>query len=298
MEDVIVFEKLKDAILLKYRSKFSYSDKSLTNFGTKEIRQLLSLIEEDCNQKISEKWVYTYLKPTTITKLPRKDMLDILTTWLGYSGWDEFKVKSNNTQHTKFRKKGIKICLLAICCLSILMSMSFYLFKPSHKRYTICFYDQYLQTPLQENKLSVFLVSKNLKKLVLKENCIQVNTRKDSITLKTESPYYKDHSFTVKYETDTITLFLQPDDYTLMLHNYMNSNIENWKKRRTQLDGIIHNNAEIIEMMKNNIGVDFLNKTEFIDKITTPIKSVDHMEIIDIKYNKDKQITSLRFIQK
>ena len=78
----------------------------------------------------------------------------------------------------------------------------------------------------------------------------------------------------------------------------MNSNIENWKKRRMQLDAIMHNDAEIIEVMHTNIGVEFLNKTEFIDKITTPIKSVANMEIIDVKYNDNKKIIIIRFIQK
>ena len=297
MENIVVFEKLKEAVLLKYRTVFSYSDKTLADFGNKEIRELLQLIEENCKQTISEKWVYTYLKPATINKLPRKDMLDILSIWVGYSGWDEFKVKASVAQQTNFRKKRIKIGV-AIIAFTVFLGSVFFLFSnKSEQQYTVCFYDQYTQAAIQENLFTAFLQSENINKLNNIENCVQIHSIQDSITIEIESPYYKNTSFIVKAEKDSISLFLQPDDYTLMLHNYMNSNIENWKKRRTQLEEIIHNDAEIIEVMKSNIGVEFLNKNEFIDKITTPIKSVAKMEIIDIKYNENNKIISLRFIQ-
>jgi len=297
LENIVVFEKLKEAVLLKYRTVFSYSDKTLADFGNKEIRELLQLIEEDNKQTISEKWVYTYLKPTTVTKLPRKDMLDILATWVGYSGWDEFKVKSSTKQQTNFRNKRVKIGIAILAFTVFLGSIFLLLANSNEQQYSICFYDQYTQAPIQENLFTVFLQSENLNKLHNTENCVQINSLNDSIIVKVESPYYKNASYTIKAEKDTISLFLQPDDYTLMLHNYMNSNIKDWKKRRTQLENIMHNDAEIIEMMNSNIGVEFLNKNEFIDKITTPIESVSKIEIIDIQYNDDNQIISLRFIQ-
>lgn len=297
MEQIVVFEKLKDAILIKYQNIFPYSKKPLMHFGNKEIGQLLSSIEQDCKQTISEKWVYTHLKPASVNKLPRKDMLDILSNWVGYSGWDEFRVKAEIKQKTQFKKKHVTLVFVAILFV-LTVSMSFFILKSYKNEYHICFYDQYTQEAIAQNRITVFLHAKNVKKIPIKDNCIIINNENDSIKIKVESPYYKDKSFTIKHEQEQLELSLQPDDYTLMLYNYMNSNIKDWKKRRQQLENIIHDDAEIIEVMQNNIGVEFLNKTEFINKITTPIKSVDNMEIIDIKYTEDKKIESLRFFHK
>jgi len=43
--------------------------------------------------------------------------------------------------------------------------------------------------------------------------------------------------------------------------------------------------------------MEMYNKTEFIDKLSTPLKSLGDIEIIETIY-KDDEIISLRFIQK
>jgi hypothetical protein len=40
---------------------------------------------------ISEKSFYTYFKTSPVTKLPRIDMLNLLSIYAGYDSWYEFK---------------------------------------------------------------------------------------------------------------------------------------------------------------------------------------------------------------
>ena len=83
----------------------------------------------------------------------------------------------------------------------------------------------------------------------------------------------------------------------MMLRAYMNADIDDWNRRKQQLDNILDENAVIQEVMFEDIGVEFLNKQEFIDKITTPTKSVKKMEVISVAY-KNEKIISLKYIQK
>lgn len=82
MNDPTLFYRLKQEILAKYKEHFPYYSGSISQFGTQEIAALLSLIEEECNERVSEKWVYTHLKPEVNERLPRKDMLNIFA-----GGW-------------------------------------------------------------------------------------------------------------------------------------------------------------------------------------------------------------------
>ena len=82
-----------------------------------------------------------------------------------------------------------------------------------------------------------------------------------------------------------------------MLRAYMNGNVADWNKRKQQLDDIISDDAVIQEIMFNEIGVEFLDKDEFIAKITTPGTIVKTMEVVEIKYENGK-IISLKYMQK
>ena len=55
--------------------------------------------------------------------------------------------------------------------------------------------------------------------------------------------------------------------------------------------------AIIFQITNTNTGMEMYNKTEFIDKLSTPLKSLGDIEIIETIY-KDDEIISLRFIQK
>lgn len=303
MNSLDLFHQLKTDILKEYQKAYPFWKGTLQDFGNKEIAQLQDLIEEKTKQRVSEKWVYTHLKPEDNIKLPREDMLDIFSIWLGYSGWDEFKVKKE--EKTSKTKKGLtpvgKIILVVVLFLVILIVvLKLSMGSLTSNEYKVDFRDKYTQKVIEATNFSIYLVNDkdSLMQQKINEDYLQLNHENDQLHIKVESPYYRDETFLLTPNTGINTIYLQPDDYAMMLLVYMNSNLKDWEKRRKQLEEIILDDAEILEVMNEDIGVEFLNKEEFIDKLTIPIESTKRMEIIDIKYKGKGKIIELKFIQK
>jgi hypothetical protein len=305
MNEIEIFYLLKEKVLATYKITFPFYSGSIHDFGNKEIAQFQDNVEDKINERISEKWVYTHLKPKSNDKLPRKDMLDILSKYTGFESWEEFLFKNSNQENKQTSKTDISIqkskkttyfmtAGIAIATIGMFLGIQNF---TENKPKTICFKDKYTQKNIENGKIEVFELKENKKeKIHLKNNCLQFNAKKQTVIV-VESPYYKTDTLILNSETKNFEIDLMPDDYAMMLRAYMNSNLEDWNKRKAQLDAIIDENAEIEEVMFEEIGVEFLNKTEFIDKITTPSETVRKMEIVEIKYENDK-IISLKFIQK
>ncbi|AWH83772.1 hypothetical protein HYN59_00980 [Flavobacterium album] len=305
MNDIALFYLLKQKILVKYREHFPYYSGDIHKFGNKEIAQLIDLIEKECNERVSEKWVYTHLKPIANDKLPRKDMLNILCRWTGFTDWDEFAFNNknipeapkevlpknkNNNKNIVYAGMGIAAVLLAaIIGLTSVKGDTF-----------ICFKDKYTKKEIEGDKVIVNILKKSGKeKLPRKGNCFLLKDMDTETVLIVESAYYKPDTLHIaagssrgNYEFD-----LQPDDYAMMMRAYLNNNAEDWKKRKSQLNDIISDDAVIEEIMFDDIGVEFLDKAEFISKMTTPSKISKAMEIVEIEY-KENKIVSLKYMQK
>ena len=93
MNPLDVFQQLKNDVLLTYQKQYPYFEGNWKTFSSQDIQNLIDLIAVQVKQTVSEKWIYTHLKVETNDKLPRKDMLDILSQLVGYSGWDEYVFK-------------------------------------------------------------------------------------------------------------------------------------------------------------------------------------------------------------
>jgi hypothetical protein len=66
--------------------------------------------------------------------------------------------------------------------------------------------------------------------------------------------------------------------------------VNDWEKRQAQLDSIIDDNALIYRVYgnRNAIGIELLNKQEFIDFLSVPSASLKSFEILDIKHSRNK----------
>nr|WP_322625921.1 hypothetical protein [uncultured Flavobacterium sp.] len=304
MNDIHLFYLLKEKAVAKYREAYLYYTGSLHQFGNREIAQFIDLLEKDCNTRVSEKWIYTHLKPETNTKLPRKDMLDILCQWLGYGGWDEFVHKNQSIENKEeivapknSVKKRSRLALTLVLG-GVLIAFCATLMAVMHKpEITVCYKDKYTRQEVQSAQLSVYLVKDNSrKKIGATWNCYSLKA--NGGLLITESAYYKPDTLRLDGTTESkLEIMLQPDDYAMMLRAYMNGNVADWNKRRSQLSGIIADDAMIQEVMFDDIGVEFLNKEEFINKVTVPGTITKNMEVIEVKY-RDNKIVSLKFMQK
>ena len=307
MNSIETFYLLKQKILDKYRGQYPYYTGAIHDFGNREIAQLLDMVEQECREKVSEKWVYTHLKPIQNEKLPRKDMLDIFSRWLGYSGWEEF-VYQNNTSDTvnikddnKKNSPLKKRIYMVLGALIILLATGIGFNMNTDYEARICLNDKYTQKNIEPDKVNLYLLLNNEKqKLQEENNCFILKSSTPKARLVAESPYYKTDTLTVNFEhnnSENYEYDLQPDDYAMMLRAYMNANIDDWNRRKQQLNDILDDNAIIQEVMFEDIGVEFLNKQEFINKITTPSKMVKKMEVVAIEY-KDGKIVSLKYMQK
>lgn len=305
MDDLHTFYLLKQKILAKYVQGYPYYSGSIHNFGNREIAQLIDLIEKDTHARVSEKWVYTHLKPVENIKLPRKDMLDIFSKWLGYDGWDAFIFQNKKEEIITeaptlklLHKQKNKIALYTTTGIFIAIAAIVIGFNTADKSIMICLKDKYTQKAIDPGKAMLYELKEGKKrKLPQQGNCFKLTY--NNATVIAESAYYKADTLhiTDDINSNEIEFELQPDDYAMMLRAYMNGNVADWNKRRTQLGMIISNDAVIQEIMFDEIGVEFLNKSEFINKITTPGTMAKNMEVVEIKYEGGK-IISLKFIHK
>lgn len=307
MNEIDIFYILKVKVLETYKLSFPYFKGSIQDFGNKEIAQLIDLIETKNNNRVSEKWVYTHLKPIVNEKIPRKDMLDILSKFSGFESWDEFLHKHSNDINKEIdideKPKKFKRILMKAGILALILSLVFGMNKfYDNTQKTICFKDKYTQKIIPSDKFEVYMIETPTENLIKK---IKLNTingclkyeNSDFVTFLISSPYYKSQTIKLTAIMNIQEISLQPDDYAMMIRSCMNANSKDWTKRKLQLENCIDNNAEIEEVMFDEIGVDFLNKQDFISKITTPTETLKKMEIIEIKY-KNEKIISLKFIQK
>lgn len=310
MNEIDIFYILKVKVLETYKLSFPYFKGSIQDFGNKEIAQLIDLIETKNNNRVSEKWVYTHLKPIVNEKIPRKDMLDILSKFSGFESWDEFlhkhsEIENDSIPIDKIQEKSNKLkkILMTTGISTLLLGLTFGIYQINHKtEKTICFKDKYTQKIIPSDKFEVFRIESPPEDLVKKikqktaNGCLKYEIS-DLATFVISSPYYKTQTIKLSSDTDIQEISLQPDDYAMMIRSCMNANLKDWTKRKLQLENCIDNDAEIEEVMFDEIGVDFLNKQDFISKITTPSETLKKMEIIEIKY-KNEKIIALKFIQK
>ncbi len=310
MNEIEVFYFLKEKVLAIFKLSFPYFKGTIQDFGNKEIAQLIDLIETKNKERVSEKWVYTHLKPITNEKIPRKDLLDILSKFSGFESWDEFLHKHSvdekvgsliklNSKKTNKLRKIIMIVGVSTLILSFVLGMKqFY----HNTEKIICFRDKYTQKIIESDKFEVFRIESLPNELVKKikqkttNGCLKYENQNE-VTFLISSAYYKTQMMSLNSNQNISEISLQPDDYAMMIRSCMNTNLKDWTKRKLQLENCIDDNAEIEEVMFDEIGVDFLNKQDFISKITTPTETLKKMEIIEIKY-KNEKIISLKFIQK
>src|SRR5690606_5706569 len=106
MNELKDFQELKKRILVTYQSYYPQFPGDWKSFSSKDICQLIDLIETELKERVSEKWIYTHLKPEANDKLPRKDMLDIFSKFSGFADWDDFTLQNRSDSQNLITKDG------------------------------------------------------------------------------------------------------------------------------------------------------------------------------------------------
>ncbi len=300
-----LFRLLKKQIVATIQRSNPSVNSDLTEWKGQEITDFQEELASNVNGHISEKWFYTHMKSES-GSLPRIDVLNLLSQYTGYTGWDDFRYQNRSQASSlsplrKTNRVFIVVPLLVIAVLAIL----YFAFKIYNiHEYRFCFYDADTREPITNNIIEVSLLLPDespVHFLCGADGCLALKTDEVSVTLVVRTPYY---------QTDTVVrlldrfkqeemIRLQPNNYALMIHYFSRMNVKDWQQRRNQLDKMISDSALIYQVYNaGTVGMELYTKWEFINKLTMPASSLKHIEILDTKHNTGDQIILLRFRQK
>ena len=89
--DILHFEQLKTEVQNQYLKNHTPSHDDISKWKGIDIIYFQEDLRKITKANISEKSFYTYFKSSSVTKLPRIDMLNLLSIYAGYASWYEFK---------------------------------------------------------------------------------------------------------------------------------------------------------------------------------------------------------------
>lgn len=89
--DLLHFEQLKKDVQAQYLKEYTPSFDDISKWKGIDIIYFQEDLRKKAKGNISEKSFYTYFKNAPVTKLPRIDMLNLLSIYAGYDSWYEFK---------------------------------------------------------------------------------------------------------------------------------------------------------------------------------------------------------------
>lgn len=298
MNPILVFQKLKEDVLLTYQKQYPYFEGNWKTFSSQDIQNLIDLIAVNVKQTISEKWIYTHLKSETNEKLPRKDMLDILSQFVGYSGWDEYVFKWKDEPIIVAEEKTSNRAKIYFVLFPVLLFIMYlgYKFIKSENIQTIEVKNAFTEEQINSDEVKAVLIEENVETPIqIIDSKIQINA-KDSSKIVLKSPYYKDKTVIINKNSNS-DISLQPDDYAMILKGFMKSDIKDWQTRKEQLHKILAYDLEVLVMLKNDLGIEYFNKKEFSEKLIVPSVSLKKMKVIDIQRNSANEINFIRILQ-
>lgn len=89
--DILHFEQLKTEVQAQYLKNHTPSSDDISKWKGIDIIYFQEDLRKFAKGNMSEKTFYTYFKTSPVTKLPRIDMLNILSIYAGYASWYDFK---------------------------------------------------------------------------------------------------------------------------------------------------------------------------------------------------------------
>lgn len=304
MNQLTAFYELKERVLLRYREVYPYASTEWKTVSSKDIQQLIDDIEQATRQRVSEKWMYTHLKPAENEKLPRRDMLDILSAYCRFDSWDAFVHTVHTAEEvvTVTKQTPTKRRLLLLLG-GILLGggLLFYwkLQQPKgiaafNKQEKVKVKDFYTQEDINDSTIQLFVKEKNTLK-PLNINDIPATVLEKKSELIVESPFYSEAIVAIKEETKTIVL--KPDDHAMMLKAFMQSDIKDWETRKVQLNTILSPDLEVLIHLQNGLGIEYMNKEEFTQKLTIPTQAIKRWQVLSLEQDTTQRIIKIRIKQ-
>jgi uncharacterized protein involved in tolerance to divalent cations len=295
------FELLKTKIVAVMQTSNAGISNHIGDWKGQDIIEFQEDMRLKVNEYISEKWFYNHFK-THSDKLPRIDVLNILSRYTGYIDWAEFKHKNKDRILIVNDARGSnRIFYLMPLTAVILFLLVWAVIKTgSVATYQFCFVDKDSREPVKTAPVEVTLLYEDespVQVACTPEACFSIKTGAQRIKFLVKAPYYHPDTITriLKKTEKNEVIQLRMNDYALMIHYYANANIDDWEKRKETLNRIIADSAYICQVFNREMmGMELYNKQEFIDMLTTPARSLQQIHIIDMLYCGEK-ITTIRF---
>ncbi|MCB0847553.1 MAG: hypothetical protein KDE26_30085 [Bacteroidetes bacterium] len=299
--DYQYFTLLKEAVASTFRKAHPHSNKNFEDFKGQDIVNFQEHLSLETKGRISEKWFYTHIKSES-GKLPRIDMLNMLSQYAGYHNWEDFLGRHSLSENPVALPKTSHKSMALFGGLGLLIIFSLGYMMTQRSSYQFCFVDADDQTPISQ-PVDVWVLNSGESPQIMtsdSKGCVTLEMEEAEITLVIKTPYYQQDTIqrSLRRQNEPEVIRLKKDDYALMIHYFSTANLDDWKKRREQLGEIIAEDARIFQVFGPlEEGVEMYNKEEFIDKMTMPLKSLRNIEILETNYEKGK-IATMRFVQK
>ena len=203
--DLKYFELLKEIIAQKMKEAYPGIPESVAEWKGHNIVDFQTELSIKLNETISEKWFYMHMKSKS-SKLPRVDILNILSKYAGYLNWDDFK-NSNAVDiviGSQIKDKSNRVFILVPVVVAIL-ALVFYLAVSTvyNRDYTICLYDGETNLPVKNTPVEARVIEDDIIIESLNSDsttCLSLKTKKKIINLVLLAP---------GYQNDTIELNLK-----------------------------------------------------------------------------------------
>ncbi len=274
---------------------------SISEWKGQDIVNFQEELLQKVNAHISEKWFYTHMKSDQ-GKLPRIDVLNLLSKYVGCADWNDFVYKNNGRQPRPVVSSGNRYFIIVPVLVIIVLGIFLLINKLiSTREYTFCFYDSTTKDPIVSNntnnntsnngliEVSVILENESpMKYLCGPDGCFNMKTDRSFIKMVVSSPYYMDDTIkrTLKKFNQHETIGLRANDYALVLKYFSEMNVQDWQKRRQKLDEMFVDEAMICQVMddKRGTGMELYSKWEFIDKMTMPSRTLKNIEVLNTRF--------------
>lgn len=262
--DLECFERLKKEIQVEYLKNHSPSEEDISQWKGIDIVYFQEDLRKKVKGSISEKTFYTYFKSTNIDKLPRIDMLNMFSAYIGYRSWYEFKksfseetevdtfaeleieekeeenaialLDTKTTENQPKEKKvfsNIKAYIWVITSVVLALFIIVLLYSDSlfKKSYQFCFTDADRGTAIQST-INIKVIKENESPILYKVNsgeCFYINTKDKTLRMEVSTPLYEKVEIFRNLEDapEVEHIALKPDDYALMLYYYSTKDKDN-----------------------------------------------------------------------
>lgn len=288
------FQELKRLVLEQYQLRYPYVELDWQKFSSKDILQLIEDIQDKTRFRVSEKWIYTHLKPALNEKLPRKDMLDILCLYCDVESWNAFAIRKNLlTVSTKNRKVVLySIVVFVILTIAFILIQLKMRSDREMSKEALVIKDFYTNELISDSTIKVYEKNADQKVDLIKKPKDGLSSNSELIV---ESPFYESPVLTI--ENDQQVIVVKPIDYALILKAYIKADLNDWNSRKVKLDKILSDDLEVLLYLPNQLGIEYLNKEEFSQKLIVPNSKIKRWEIVAIEQNDAQEITKVRIKQ-